>query len=129
MKISTVQLRQYNQQTKAQHQSEKEIPITKVIDIKMQEFRNQSLKERLKSGEQLEAGEIKFIEMIEQAAQALVKPPVEIHYFIHEKTGQISIKVINAESHEVIREIPSEKILEMGARMCELAGIFVDKKS
>lgn len=47
---------------------------------------------------------------------------------VHKKTGAIMVKVINSTNDEVIREIPSEKILNMVAYMLEVAGIIVDEK-
>lgn len=49
-------------------------------------------------------------------------------FSINEKTNQIIAKIIDVSTEEVIREIPSEKIVEMIASMCERAGIFIDKK-
>lgn len=46
----------------------------------------------------------------------------------HEKTNRISIKVMDAETKEVIREIPAEETLQMVEKMWELAGILVDEK-
>ncbi len=46
----------------------------------------------------------------------------------HEKTKTVMVKVIDAVSDEVIREIPPEKILDMVAYMWEIAGILVDEK-
>jgi len=41
------------------------------------------------------------------------------------------VKVIDTsgDREEIIREIPSEKVLDMVARMWELAGIMVDEKA
>lgn len=49
-------------------------------------------------------------------------------YAYHEKTNRVSIKVINADTDEVIREIPPEKSLDMLQKMWEMAGILVDEK-
>ena len=38
------------------------------------------------------------------------------------------IKIHDKETDEVIVEYPPEKILDMVAKMCERAGIFMDKK-
>lgn len=46
----------------------------------------------------------------------------------HEETNRISIKVMDAETKEVIREIPAEETLQMVEKMWELAGILVDEK-
>lgn len=46
----------------------------------------------------------------------------------HEETKSISIKVIDDDTSEVIREIPPKETLDMLAKMWELAGILVDEK-
>ena len=47
----------------------------------------------------------------------------------HDVLSQMIIKVVNNNTNEVIREIPSKKILDMVAKMCEMAGALVDKKA
>lgn len=49
-------------------------------------------------------------------------------YFYHKRTNRVSIKVIDRDTDEVIREIPPEKSLDMLQKMWELAGILVDEK-
>lgn len=46
----------------------------------------------------------------------------------HEATKRITIKIKDKETDEVIKEIPSEKALEMLEKAWELAGILVDEK-
>lgn len=46
----------------------------------------------------------------------------------HEPTKRISVKIIDKDTNEVIREIPPEETLEMISKMWELAGIMVDEK-
>ena len=46
----------------------------------------------------------------------------------NEPTNRITIKIKDKETNEVIREIPSEKALEMLAKAWELAGLMVDEK-
>jgi len=46
----------------------------------------------------------------------------------HEETRRVSIKVLDNDTEEVIREIPPEEALEMLAKMWELAGLLVDEK-
>ena len=69
-----------------------------------------------------------LIKEIEKANKTLEKVDMGLEFSIHEKTKQIMIKVINRSNNEIIREIPSEKILDMMASMCENAGVLVDKK-
>jgi flagellar protein FlaG len=49
-------------------------------------------------------------------------------FSVHEQTKRISVKVLDRDTHEVIREIPPEKVLDMVAKLWELAGIIVDEK-
>ncbi|WIV12019.1 flagellar protein FlaG [Proteiniborus sp. MB09-C3] len=52
----------------------------------------------------------------------------KLEFSIHEATRLISVKVIDTNTDEVIREIPPEKILDMVAKLWEIAGIIVDQK-
>lgn len=45
-----------------------------------------------------------------------------------EVTNRVTIKIIDKETDEVIRELPPEKTLRMIAKAWELAGILVDEK-
>lgn len=69
-----------------------------------------------------------IIHAIESANKKLQGEEREFEFSVHEKTKQIMVKVIDKQSKEVIREIPSEKILDLVAAMCEMAGLFVDEK-
>lgn len=68
------------------------------------------------------------IEAIERANDALSVANRKFEYSIHEETKEIMVKVIDSETDEVIREIPPEKILDMVAKMWEMAGILVDER-
>ena len=54
---------------------------------------------------------------------------IHVKYEKHDVFNQMIIKVIDNNTNEVIKEIPSKKILDMVAKMCEMAGILVDKKA
>ncbi len=51
---------------------------------------------------------------------------IEISY--NEEVNRYAIKVLDSDSKEVVKEIPSEKTLEMFARMLEIEGLLVDEK-
>lgn len=67
----------------------------------------------------------KIIESANEGVQVFNK---SIEFTVHEETNKIMIKVVDNETDEVIKEIPAEKILDMVAKFCELAGILVDEK-
>jgi len=54
---------------------------------------------------------------------------IHLKYEKHDIFNQMIIKVIDNKTNEVLNEMPSKKILDMVAKMCEMAGILVDKKA
>jgi flagellar protein FlaG len=68
------------------------------------------------------------ISAIEKANKAISISNRKFEYSIHEKTKEIMIKVIDSDTNEIIREIPPEKILDMVAKMWEMAGLVVDER-
>lgn len=128
MEISIVQHNIYNQSMGTLQQDEKKLPSLKSEGMNHQELNDGDVIIKKKEGTYLSIGEEKLFEMLERAAKALVIPRVELQFSIHEKTKEISVKIIDMESREVIREIPSKEVLDMAAKMNELAGLFVDKK-
>jgi len=69
-----------------------------------------------------------IIQAVRQANKALEGTNRRFEYSIHEQTKTIMVKVIDTQTNEVIREIPPEKILNLIAKLWELAGIIVDEK-
>lgn len=69
-----------------------------------------------------------LIDAIERANKSLAGTNRKFEISVHEKTNDIMVKVIDTESNEVIREIPPEKILDLVAKLWELAGIIVDER-
>lgn len=50
-------------------------------------------------------------------------------YSVHDKLGDIMIKIVDQDTKEVIMECPPKKILDLVAKMMELTGVAVDKKA
>ncbi|MDP4183462.1 MAG: flagellar protein FlaG [Bacillota bacterium] len=69
-----------------------------------------------------------MIEAIEKANKAILGSNRSFEFSIHQKTKAIVVKVVDSDTHEVIREIPSEKVLDMVAKMWEMAGIMLDER-
>lgn len=67
---------------------------------------------------------------IRKAVEELNKkmPHSEAVYGFHEDTNRVTIKIIDRDTKEVIKELPPEKTLDMIAKVWELAGIMVDEK-
>jgi Uncharacterized flagellar protein FlaG len=61
--------------------------------------------------------------------QALSYHRIRFEYTVHDKTKAVMIKMMDADTGEVIREIPPEKFLDIEAMTLEQAGLLVDKKA
>ena len=69
-------------------------------------------------------------EQIRKAVEQLNKKMnnSEAVYGIHDGTNRITIKIVDKETKETIRELPPEKTLDMIVKVWELAGMLVDEK-
>lgn len=52
----------------------------------------------------------------------------EVIFGIHDATNRVTLKVIDKETRDVIKEIPAEKTLDLIAKAWEMAGLIVDDK-
>lgn len=55
-------------------------------------------------------------------------PNSELKFGIHEKTDRVTIKLVDKETKEVVKEFPPEKTLDIIAKCMEIAGVLVDEK-
>ncbi len=67
---------------------------------------------------------------IKEALKELAKKETNIQseFGIHEKTNRITVKLVDKQTKEVIKELPPEKTLDMIAKVWEYAGLIVDEK-
>ena len=52
---------------------------------------------------------------------------VGLQFSVHEGTGRTMVKVFNKEDGALIREIPSEELLNLAAKLDEMMGIIFDE--
>ncbi|WP_394186912.1 flagellar protein FlaG [Metabacillus halosaccharovorans] len=51
-----------------------------------------------------------------------------IQFELHEKLNEYYVTIVDDHTKEVVREIPSKKVLDVYAAMTEFIGLLVDKK-
>ena len=95
--------------------------------VNNRENNNENL-EYMPNDQQKQVSEQEIISAIEKANKEFMIYDRKFEFSIHERTKAIMVKVIDAKNDEIIREIPPEKILDMVAKLWELAGIIVDEK-
>ncbi|MDQ0199562.1 flagellar protein FlaG [Neobacillus ginsengisoli] len=52
---------------------------------------------------------------------------VFLEFKLHDKSGEYYVKMIDSKTNEVIREIPSKKMLDYFSEMKKFLGLLVDK--
>ncbi|MGB4658798.1 MAG: flagellar protein FlaG [Mobilitalea sp.] len=67
-------------------------------------------------------------EAVTRANNQLKPHRTRCEFSYHEETKRVSIKIVDKDTKETIKEIPPEETLEMIEKMWELAGILVDEK-
>ena len=73
--------------------------------------------------EQTQAKIKKAVEEINKKANSS-----EAVFGIHEETNRVTIKIVDKQTKEVIKEFPPDKTLDMISRVWEMAGLMVDEK-
>ena len=57
-----------------------------------------------------------------------INPNTIAEYGYHDDTNRVTIKIVDKDTDDVIKEYPAEETLDMIAKVWELAGMFVDEK-
>ena len=98
------------------------------VEVSLQRSSLSQLRTAEQRGEQISISEKQVLQAIEKAIKEMQGPYTYLEYSIHEQTRQISVKVHDQETGEIIREIPPEKTLDFVAKLWEMAGILVDER-
>lgn len=104
--------------------TEKIDPMTQVVENA--QGKNQHNNSTNQNGEQQTTNE-----QIKKAVEQLNKNMIshsEAVFGIHEGTNRVTIKIVDKNTKEVIKELPPEKTLDMIAKVWEMAGIMVDER-
>lgn len=80
------------------------------------------------AAEQKEINEKYIKEEIARANNFLKRHNIRCVFDYHEETNRITIKVMDGDTKEVLREIPPEKTLDAIRKMWELAGLLIDER-
>lgn len=77
--------------------------------------------------EQIQADNEKVKKAISEMTRN-AKSNAEAVFGIHDKTNRVTIKMVDKDTKEVIKEFPPDETLDMIAKVWEIAGIMVDEK-
>lgn len=69
----------------------------------------------------------KLLSELEQDIEAIHS--IGLQFSMHNETGRTMIKIMDKTTEKLIREIPSEDVLNLAAKIEEMIGILFDKKA
>jgi flagellar protein FlaG len=70
-----------------------------------------------------------FTNRVAEAQRNLnVMHAMDLHFSVHEASGQTIVRVIDETTGEVVREIPSTEMLNLAAKLDEMIGLIFDQK-
>jgi flagellar protein FlaG len=76
---------------------------------------------------ELQAPDEKLLaDKVKQANDAMEAGDEGLQFQVHKGTGQVVVKLVDRQTHEVLREFPSEKFLDMMAKLQQVAGLNVN---
>lgn len=75
-----------------------------------------------------EKGQKKVKNAVSEVNDKIKQSKSEIQFEYHEKSNRVSIKIVDSDTKEVIKEIPPEDTIKMIEKMWEVAGLLVDQK-
>jgi flagellar protein FlaG len=76
----------------------------------------------------IEVKKEKLDDIIEGMNEFLQASNTSLKFELHEKLNEYYVTIVDDITHEVVKEIPSKKMLDMYAAMTEYVGLMVDKK-
>jgi len=107
------------------------IPLEKLKEKIEHHFGNNSQEasaETRNQNEQAHPSVALIDKVIQDVNELMQDSATHFEFKIHEKSGDVIVKLIDNETDEVVREIPSEKMVEIMSNLRELVGLCVDKK-
>ena len=72
--------------------------------------------------------EEKLTEVVDSMNEFLQASHTSLKFVLHEKLNEYYVTLVDDLTQEVVKEIPSKKMLDMYAAMTEFVGLMVDKK-
>lgn len=53
----------------------------------------------------------------------------DLHFSVDKETGRMVVRVVNAETDEVIKQIPSDEILKLAESLENMSGLLINKRA
>lgn len=117
---STVQIASSTGKTTSDKEVQKVAP-TPAVNLK-QESQSSANEQQ----QEMPMGQAK--EMVESMNNFLSSADSQLKFVFHEQLNQYYVTIVDSKTDEVIREIPSKKLMDIHAAMREFVGLLIDRK-
>lgn len=67
-------------------------------------------------------------DMVESMNNFLMSADSQLKFVFHDQLNQYYVTIVDSKTDEVIREIPSKKLMDIHAAMRDFVGLLVDRK-
>lgn len=102
--------------------------ITPDLEIKVAPVQALSNNTDQKSDNKLQLPARKAKQLIESMNTFLETSNTQLRFKFHDKLNEYYVTIVDPQTEEVIREIPSKKLMDIHAAMREFVGLLVDRK-
>lgn len=69
----------------------------------------------------------RLVKAVDNANKIMETCNTELHFSIHEASGEMMVKIVSKKDNSVIREIPPERVLNFVAHVKKMLGLMLDK--
>ena len=90
--------------------------------------RQETIRGKALSGENTLDQAEELEEAVKQANDASDAVDLNLRFQIHEKSERIMVEVVDIRNNEVVKEIPSEQVLNLVGQIQDLIGFFLDEQ-
>ncbi|WP_044338357.1 flagellar protein FlaG [Rossellomorea aquimaris] len=70
----------------------------------------------------------KMVDVVHGMNEFMSTSNTHLKFEFHDKLQEYYVTIVDDRTHEIVKEIPAKKILDMHAAMTEFVGLMVDKK-
>ncbi len=105
--------------------AEKTAPDMEVSMVQVQAIQ-EKVQQKYGNEQQLSADKAK--QVTDSMNTFLESANTQLRFKFHEKLNEYYVTIVDSKTDEVIREIPSKKLLDIHAAMREFVGLLVDRK-
>ncbi len=98
------------------------------MEVMVEQFQKIAAKavQKAAEGDKLPSEKAKYV--TDSMNKFLEGSNTELRFEFHEKLNEYYVTIVNPKTHEIVKEIPSKKLLDAHAAMRELNGLFINQK-